>query len=150
MYPSPHLPPCPLPLPRCGRGRGGAFTIPPAPFLSHAAGEEGGGAFTFPPAPFLSHAAGEEGGAPSPSPLPLSHREGKGEFALAVMKTTAHPVLFSARRREEGEKGGQVDDLPLSFNPLTSHLCHYCPTERTLQRIPSHPSIIATVASMIR
>ncbi len=72
----PHLPPNPLPLPRCGRGMGGSVailrrrlsTIPspstrssPLPQCGRGAGGEGC-PLTFPPTPFRSRAAGEEGG----------------------------------------------------------------------------------------
>ncbi len=40
---SPHLPPCPLPLPRCGRGRGNYSPhLPPGPPSAPTRGEEGG------------------------------------------------------------------------------------------------------------
>ena len=74
---APHLPPSPLPLPRCGRGRGDGwpphlspgpapfswprtFLLASAPFSwpPHLSPDP----LTFPLTPFLSRAAGEEGG----------------------------------------------------------------------------------------
>jgi len=104
----PHLPPSPLPLPRCGRGRGrAALTFPPTPFLSHAVGEEGGGC------PSLS---------PQPLPLPDEERKGgdepsSGDSASFNDAAFTNPItpLPQRGRGARGEGGPHLPPGPLPF-----------------------------------
>ena len=117
----PHLPPCPLPLPRCGRGKGRGL-VP----------------LTFSPGPFtLSHGATKRGGWPPhlrpgppphfpPSPLPLL-RCGRGRGRGLVPLTFPLWPLYALTR---GEKGGRVASLPLSRPPSPSPLPPSSPTLR--------------------
>ena len=148
----PSSPSSPLPLPRCGSGRGDdAPHLPPAPFLFHAAvsttqltplprcgrGAGGEGALTSPPTPLLSHAVGEEGG----------DERSRGDSALAsvnaaVSTTQITPLPCGGRgaggeglpQRGRGAGGEGSPHLPpqlpfrshavgIVFHPSTSFIC---------------------------
>ncbi len=129
----PHLPPCPLPLPHGERK--GEMSVAVAILCLRLS--------TMPrlhtTSP-LSRAAGEGLG------VRAARRAGEGPRVRATRRAGEGPGVRAARRT----KGSQADYPALSLNPLTSRLCHYCPTGRTLQSLKSRPSIRALVDVMIR
>jgi len=97
----PHLPPSPLPLPRCGRGRGGlcAHTFPPASSVpTKGAKEEGGGRSGSNPAPASFNDAESTNQI---TPLPQRGRGARGE-GYPHLPPGPRPFLHRARCAHAG------------------------------------------------
>jgi len=126
----PHLPPSPLPLPHCGRGRGGCHhTFPLAPFLSSTGSGRGGSRRSSDPAP-----ASYNNGASIRSPLSRSagaglgvrvaRSAGEGLGVRAALTFPPAPFLSHAA----GEEGGDVT-TPSPWPPFLS------PTKRGRENV---------------
>ena len=110
----PHLPPCPLPLPRCGRGRGDYTPhLPPwPPFRSYT--RRGRGDYTphLPPGPPSAPTRGEEGG----------DERSRGDLTTQITPLPQRGRGAGGEGDPQRGSGARGEGDPLTFPSLLSRL----------------------------
>jgi len=148
---APHLPPSPLPLPHCGRGRGGCHhTFPLVPFLSSTGSGRGGSRRSSDPAP-----ASYNDGASIRSPLSRSagagpgvraaRRAGEGPGVRVAPHLPQPPFLSPTKRGRENVGAREKERWKPEFDPILSERWETWGLERKNAGNPSRHSRTGTV-----